>query len=220
LSSASTPGTGTAVSAGRSSRASRSGGTVSGPPVALDADGVRFPEQHGFERDGTLRLAVLDLRGAILPELPDSPVRVLPLTGVRDRPAGVYTLYLDTLRDARHAEQFLEQAAGERPTRVLDNPDLDAQIGTVVLDRGEPVAFARLSSDRRRAVADSAGTARSHRGRGLATLARIASSRAAQAAGLESIATENDIENAPLLASNSRLGFRAGDAFVQFAKAR
>jgi GNAT superfamily N-acetyltransferase/RimJ/RimL family protein N-acetyltransferase len=186
--------------------------------VALDADGVRFLEQHGFERHGTLRLAVLDLRGAILPELPDSPYRVLPLSDVRDRPAELYTLYMDTLRDVPHAGQFLEQTAGEWRTRVLDNPDLDAQISTVVLDRDEPVALAWLLSDGRRAVADYAGTAPSHRGRGLATLAKVASSRAAQAAGLESITTENDTENAPMLAINTRLGFRACGELVQFAR--
>src|ERR1700738_1830662 len=106
--------------------------------------------------------------------------------------------------------------AGEWRTRVLDNPDLDAHISTIVLDRDEPVAFAWLLSDGRRAVADYAGTARSHRGRRLATLAKIASSRAAQAASLESVTTENDPENAPMLAINTRLGFRAGGELVQF----
>jgi GNAT superfamily N-acetyltransferase len=186
--------------------------------IALDDDGVGFLERRGFERHGVLRTAVLDLRTARLPELPESACRVVPLADVRDRAADLYALYVDTLRDVPHAESFLAQTVDEWRAHALDDPDLDDRISTVVLDGDRPVALAWLKSNRRRAAADYAGTARSHRGRGLATLAKLASTRAAQAAGLESIVTENDTENAAMVHINTRLGFEPGLELVQFVK--
>jgi GNAT superfamily N-acetyltransferase len=187
--------------------------------ITLDHDGARFLERRGFERHGILRMGVLDLRDAQLPELPDTELRVVPLDAVRDRGAELYELYMDTLRDVPHAEGFLEQNVDEWRARVLDNPNLDGRISTVVLDDDRPVALAWLLSDGRRAAADYAGTAHSHRGRGLATLAKIASTHAAAAAGLESITTENDTENEPMLRINTKLGFRPGPELVQFSRA-
>jgi RimJ/RimL family protein N-acetyltransferase len=65
---------------------------------------------------------------------------------------------------------------------------------------------------------DFAGTAQSHRGRGLATLAKVVSTRAAQEAGIETIVTENDVANAAMLAINTKLGFRPGPELVEYAK--
>jgi GNAT superfamily N-acetyltransferase len=185
--------------------------------ITLDADGVRFLERRGFERHAALRLAVLELRGAELPPLPDSEHRVVPLGDVRDRVADLYDLYMDTLRDVPHAEGFRAETIEAWRARVLENPDLDDRISTVVLDDDRPVALAWLQSDGRRAAADYAGTARSHRGRGLATLAKLASTRAAAEAGLESITTENDTDNAPMLRINEKLGFRPGPELLQYA---
>src|SRR5439155_15122246 len=111
-----------------------------------------------------------------------------------------------------------EQTLDEWRLRTLDNPQLDRRISTVVLDGALPVAFAWLLSEGNRAAADFAGTAQSHRGRGLATLAKIASTRAAQEAGIETIVTENDVENAAMLAINTKLGFRPGPELVEYAK--
>jgi GNAT superfamily N-acetyltransferase len=185
--------------------------------IALDDDGVRFLERRGFERHGVLRTAVLDLRGAQLPELPETPFRVVPLAEVRHRVEELYELYMDTLRDVPHAEDFVAQSHEEWRARVLENPDLDDRISSVVLDGDRPVALAWLLSNASRAAADYAGTARSHRGRGLATLAKLASTRAARAAGLESIVTENDTENEPMLRINTQLGFRPGPELVQLS---
>jgi GNAT superfamily N-acetyltransferase len=185
--------------------------------ITLDEDGARFLEHRGFEPHATLRLAVLDLRDAVLPPLPDTEFRVVPLAEVRGRVADLYDLYMDTLRDVPHAEGFLEETIEAWQARVLANPDLDDRISTVVLDGHRPVALAWLLSNGRRAAADYAGTARSHRRRGLATLAKLASTHAAAAAGLESITTENDADNEAMLRINAKLGFRPGPELVQYA---
>jgi GNAT superfamily N-acetyltransferase len=186
--------------------------------ITLDADGARFLERRDFEYQATLRLAVLDLAAATLPPLPRSECRVVPLEEVRERAPELYELTMDTLRGIPSAEGFLEQTLEEWRGRTLDNPDLDARISTVVLDDDRPVALAWLLSDGRRAVSDYTATAHSHRGRGLATLAKIASTRAAQTAGLESITTDNDVENAPMVAINAKLGFRPGPELVQLTR--
>jgi GNAT superfamily N-acetyltransferase len=185
---------------------------------ALDPDGARFLERHGFEQSAVLRLSALDLRTADLPELPEAHLPVVPLREVRDRAADLYELYMDTLRDVPNAEAFLAQSLDEWRSRVLGHPQLDDEISTVVVDGGRPVALAWLLREGSRAAAEYAGTAPSHRGRGLATLAKLASTRAARDAGVERITTENDLENAPMLAINRRLGFEPGDDLLQFAR--
>ena len=185
---------------------------------ALDADGARFLERRGFERSATLRLSILDLRTAVLPELPESELAVVTLARVRDRPRELYELYMDTLSDVPNAEAFLEQSLEEWRGHVLDHPHLDDEVSVVVLDGERPVALAWLLREGVRAAAEYAGTARSHRGRGLATLAKLASTRAARDAGVERITTENDVENAPMLAINRRLGFEPGEELHQYAR--
>jgi RimJ/RimL family protein N-acetyltransferase len=186
--------------------------------MSLDEDGARFLERRGFEPAGTLRTAMLQVREAVLPESQDISYAVVPLADVRHRVQELYELYMDTLSDVPNAEGFLAQTVEEWQAHVLDNPILDDRISVVVLDGEQPVALALLVGDGRRAAADYAGTARSHRGRGLATLAKIASTRAAQVAGIETIATENDVENPAMIRINERLGFRPGAELRQFAR--
>jgi GNAT superfamily N-acetyltransferase len=185
---------------------------------ALDEDGMRFLERHGFERSATLRLSALDLQRSALPALPETELEVVPLRRVRHRPQALYDLYMDTLRDVPNAESFLAQSLDQWRADVLERAELDDEISVVVLDGDRPVALAWLLREGERAAAEYAGTARSHRGRGLATLAKIASARAARDAGVERIATENDLENAPMLAINRRLGFEPSGELHQYTR--
>ena len=61
----------------------------------------------------------------------------------------------------------------------------------------------------RRGRNEGTGTARDHRGRGLASLAKLAQLRWAADNGVERVITDNDALNAPMLAINRRLGVRA-----------
>jgi RimJ/RimL family protein N-acetyltransferase len=55
---------------------------------------------------------------------------------------------------------------------------------------------------------DMTGTLRSFRGRGLARLAKLCQLEWAARNGIVSVVTENDETNAPMLAVNTRLGYR------------
>jgi hypothetical protein len=57
------------------------------------------------------------------------------------------------------------------------------------------------------------------RGAGLATLAKIHSTRCAAALGITRILTSNDIDNEPMLAINKRLGYTPTVAIESYAKA-
>ncbi len=63
-----------------------------------------------------------------------------------------------------------------------------------------------------------AATRRDRRGRGLATLAKIEPARRAAALGITRIVTSNDLENAPMLAVNRRLGFTETAVVESFVK--
>ncbi len=68
----------------------------------------------------------------------------------------------------------------------------------------------------RRAENDITGTLREYRGGGLATLAKLEQLRWAARQGIENVVTENDETNAPMLALNTRLGYRPFAAVRSF----
>jgi RimJ/RimL family protein N-acetyltransferase len=104
---------------------------------------------------------------------------------------------------------------------TLDHPLLDLDASVVVLEHGEPVSFAWLYSDRggQRAETLMAATRRDRRGRGLATTAKIESTRRAAALGITRILSGNDLDNRPMLAINDKLGFAPTVVVESYAKA-
>jgi GNAT superfamily N-acetyltransferase len=91
---------------------------------------------------------------------------------------------------------------------VWDNPDLDREISTAVLDGEAVVSFTLMHRDGDRLWSDMTATVPSHRGRGLARLAKSEALRRASAAGVRVAYTANDEANLPMLAVNTRLGYR------------
>ena len=90
----------------------------------------------------------------------------------------------------------------------------------MVLEGGEPVSLAWLHSDRQGGRGETlmAATRRDRRGRGLATLAKIHSTRRAAALGITRIITSNDTDNRPMLTINDRLGYTPTVVVESYAK--
>jgi len=189
--------------------------------VPNDEDGPRFLIARGFEVDQLIRNLELDPRTVTLLPLPTG-LRAVPLAHALEGTEALFRLYSEARADVptttgapRPPWTFEEWRA-----ETIDSPLIDLDASVVVLDGDEPVALAWLYSDRegRRAEALMAGTLRDRRGRGLATLAKVESSRRAAALGITRIVTSNNRENAPMLAVNRKLGFTETAVVESYAK--
>lgn len=178
--------------------------------AATDEDGRRFLLARGFEVANIQRRSELDPRNETSAPAIPAGVEVTPLADVLDRSELLYDLYAETRADTPSAEPRTQWTFEEWRAETLGSPLLDLDMSVVVLEQHEPVSFAWLLSDREGGRAETlmAGTRRGRRGRGLATLAKIESTRRAAALGIHRILTDNDHENAPMLAINRKLGFR------------
>lgn len=170
------------------------------------ADSLGFARAHGYTPSRPVRYSALDLR-----ELPPAPTA----------PDGVELRALDSLDlaavHAAHVEASADEP-GDVPVSPLsydewrdgiwDNPDFDRTASTAAVVDGVPVALAELLRDGRRVWSDMTATLPAYRGRGLARLAKLAALHRARAAGATEAYTSNDEANAPMLAVNTRLGYR------------
>lgn len=92
--------------------------------------------------------------------------------------------------------------------REWTEPDADLESSTAVLDEdARVVAFTFLNVAGERAQHGFTGTVREHRGRGLATVAKRRTLRAAAERGVTRVTTSNAEENAAMRAINHKLGF-------------
>ena len=103
---------------------------------------------------------------------------------------------------------------------TYENPELDFDASSLVLDGDRPVAFAWITSEREGAggMHELTGTLPEYRGRGLARAAKVATIRWAAESGLRFLVTSNDDQNAPMLALNERLGYEPRTTIVELKK--
>jgi len=175
-----------------------------------DENGRRFLVKRGFAVATTVRVSELDPRSVpTAPKLP-AGVRVVPLRHVLEQAEALFDLYSQARADVPSLTPRTAWSAAEWRAETLDNPLLDLDASVVVLEGEEPVALAWLYSDREGGRAETlmAATRRDRRGRGLATLAKVESTRLAAQLGITRIVTGNDLDNAPMLAINRNLGYR------------
>jgi RimJ/RimL family protein N-acetyltransferase len=193
--------------------------------VVDDPAGEAFLRGRGFRPDRLDCVSAVDPRTVDLEELAQRQehaaadgYRLVSLGNVDDLRA-LYELDLEIGddmpgNDAPHTVTFEEWRH-----ELLEDPDVDADASAVVLHAGRPVSLALLSVDRQgRARNEETGTARSHRRRGLAMLAKLTTIRWAREHGIESIITDNAAQNAAMLAINERLGYRAFAARRRWVK--
>ena len=177
----------------------------------LDEPGHRaFAERRGYRPSRSSHFLRLDLAGAALPPLQDPPpgVELRTAADFADDPRPLFLLDTEATSDEPSDVQaeLTDYEAWLRET--WQHPLLDLDLTTVAVADGRPVAFSVAHTDRATRYATAmTGTARAHRGRGLAELAKTCSLHRARAAGYTEALTGNDSDNAPMLAINRRLGY-------------
>ncbi|MFE9453186.1 GNAT family N-acetyltransferase [Streptomyces sp. NPDC006739] len=169
-----------------------------------------FAERHGYLRRRSARLLRLDLAGGTLPPLEEPPPGVELRTGA------------DFADDPRPLFELDAEAASDEPGDVgvdfsdfeawiehyWKHPLLDRELTVAAVVEGRPVAFSVAYTDGTGSYATAmTGTARAHRGRGLAKLAKNHSLHRARAAGCTEAFTGNDAGNEPMMAINRWFGY-------------
>ncbi|MEU3527460.1 GNAT family N-acetyltransferase [Streptomyces sp. NPDC038707] len=178
---------------------------------ALDAPANRaFAERHGYRPGRSAHFLRLDLAHGTLPPPPKTPpgVELRTAADFAADPRPLFELDAETLLD-EPGDVDTELSDYEAwVAEVWHHPLLDRELTAVACAGGRPVAFTAAYTDGgTRYSTAMTGTARAHRGRGLAKLAKTHSLHRARAAGLTEAFTGNDTGNGPMLAINSWLGY-------------
>jgi len=188
----------------------------------LDApDNRAFAERFGYAASRSAHFLRLDLAHGTLPPLQDLP------TGVEIRPGS------DFADDPRPLFELDAEATLDEPSDIdteftdyeawLDetwrNPLFSPELTSVALVDGRPAAFSAARTDGgTRYGTVMTGTARAHRGRGLAKLAKNDSLHRARAAGFTEAFTGNDAGNGPMLAINKWFGYETCATEVRYVR--
>jgi RimJ/RimL family protein N-acetyltransferase len=182
--------------------------------VVGDEAGARLLERRGFAPVRTVVISAVDPRrvdGDVLAERREAAegagYRLVPYAEV-DLHA-LFALELSLSADEPGEVEPRQLSFEEWRHDLFEGPDMTQEGSFAVVSAGEPVAYAALAVDpsTRRGRNEGTATAAVHRGRGLATLAKLAQLRWAAAIGIERVVTDNDERNAPMLAINRRLGY-------------
>lgn len=170
----------------------------------LDEDGRRFLERRSFERTNAQRLQALDLTAAVLPA---PRADAVPLREID--PWSLCELYRDAHGDIPSHTARARLTEEDFARDVVDSKQVDRDASCVLFEGGEPVAFTLVIANHasRRGGAQMTGVRADRRGQGLAYAVKLASLHRARDAGLRTMTTSNDLENAPMLAVNRKLGF-------------
>lgn len=179
-----------------------------------NGDGVAFAEHRGFVEVRSETEATLDPRA--VGERTDADAR--PMTDVD--PHLAYEIDMESTYDMPSTEEFEEMTYEEWTAHVLDHPLFSPAGSFVVFTGGEAAALSLLIVDHEtgRATSMFTGTRRAFRGRGLALAAKLASIEWAARNGITSMHTYNDETNAPMLAVNRRLGYKAAGRQVEMLR--
>lgn len=188
----------------------------------MDERGNRaFAEKRGFRASRSAHFLHLDLANASLPPVGDLPpdVELRTAADFADDPRPLFVLDAETMSDEPGdiAHEFTDFEAWLAET--WRHPLLSHELTSVVLVDGRPAAFSAARTDRAtRYGTVMTGTARAHRGRGLAKLAKTDSLLRARAAGFTDAVTGNDAGNGPMLAINKWLGYEIRQTEVQHVR--
>ncbi|MDG4794180.1 GNAT family N-acetyltransferase [Micromonospora sp. WMMD1082] len=169
-------------------------------------EALPFARRHGFAPSRQERFSALDLHA--LPPLPETPDGVRLLSLAEADPRQVHRV--DVLASADEPGVVASGAIGYDHwcAGTWDNVGLDREASMGAEVGGVLAAISLVKRDGERMWTDYTGTVPEHRGRGLARLVKLAALHRAAARGITVAYTGNDEANAPMLAINTRLGYR------------
>jgi GNAT superfamily N-acetyltransferase len=179
-----------------------------------DEAGARFLDERGFVHIRTVVVSAVDPRAILSAELSERRVdaerdgyRLVPYAAVEME--ALYTLELGLSADEPGEDEPRLLSFDEWRAELFEDPDLTLEGSFGMVADKTPVAYSTLAVDpaTRRGRNEGTATARAHRGRGLATLAKLGQLQWAAQNGIERVVTDNDERNAPMLAINRRLGY-------------
>jgi GNAT superfamily N-acetyltransferase len=178
-----------------------------------------FAERHGFNHSSSSQMLVLDPRTVEPPDVPDG-VEVRPFAAFADDPRQLYDVDSVAMLDEPNEVMFDAIDYDVWRERWWDHPlvDMDASMATVVEDRAVALTWLHSDRERGRASNNGTGTLPAYRGRGLALIAKRASLARVAGLGVTTVYTGNDETNAPMLAINRRLGYRACSTMSTWTK--
>ncbi|MER5436297.1 GNAT family N-acetyltransferase [Streptomyces sp. NPDC002588] len=189
----------------------------------LDEPGNRaFAEAHGYRPSRSAHFLRLDLARTPLPPLQAPPpgVELRTAADFADDPRPLFALDAAVVSDEPSDidTEFTDYQAWVEQT--WKHPHLDRELTSVAVADGRPVAFsAAHTNGAGRYGTGMTGTARSHRGRGLAKLVKNDSLHRARAAGYTEAFTGNDSDNGPMLAINKWFGYEICATEVRYVRA-
>ncbi|MGW0832871.1 N-acetyltransferase family protein [Streptomyces prunicolor] len=180
-----------------------------------------FAEHFGYTASRSARFLRLDLAHGTLPPLrtPPPDVEIRPGSDFADDPRPLFTLDAEASRDEPSDidTEFSDYEAWLDET--WRHPLFSAELTSVAVVDGRPAAFSAVRADGgTRYFTAMTGTARAHRGRGLAKLAKNDSLHRARAAGYTEAFTGNDAGNEPMLAINRWFGYEICAAEVRYVR--
>jgi GNAT superfamily N-acetyltransferase len=208
-------GVGSAIYSAISDVAREAGKTLLvGRTTADRPESLEFLEHRGFQEHERMKVVRLHLADARLASI--DPPEGIEITSLEARPElveGVYAVAIEALPDIPGDGPVAPDTLAEFRMRDVDRDAIPPGGFALALEAGTDrvVGYANLLIPPRTSkVAWHGMTAvvRDWRGRGVARALKAATISWAAANGLEALDTANDIDNAPMRAVNSRLGYR------------
>ncbi|MET9764399.1 GNAT family N-acetyltransferase [Streptomyces sp. NPDC006372] len=189
--------------------------------VLDEPDNRAFAERKGFRASRSAYFLRLDLASGTLPPRQEVPpgVELRTAADYADDPRPIYELDAMTAVDE---PSDIETGFSDYEAWLEEHwkhPLLDRELTTVAVVDGRPAAFSVAHTDGgTRYGTAMTGTARAHRGRGLAKLAKTGSLYRARAAGYTEAFTGNDTGNDPMIAINKWLGYEICAKEVRYVR--
>jgi GNAT superfamily N-acetyltransferase len=195
-------------------------GVVTTRAGSMDEPGARaLAARLGFTEIAAASTSAVDPRTVVPEPVPDG-VRIVPFAELDDARA-LYELDVEVSNDIPN-EEFDGVSFEEWRDEFWRSPliDQDASLVAFVGDELAALTMIRIDEPSGRAQNNVTGTRRAFRGRGLARLLKTHSLHLAAQRGTTIAITGNDETNAPMLAVNTRLGYRPFSRRLEWERVR